>query len=165
MRSELVRVWCAGLRGEVPGAHGYWPAQAVADHALAGEAVLDTTMAASAHPLFDWVGWDDAAAATSSASRVEQLPRDRARPGQPAGRVDGDGPALASGCIDAMAEQLVAGADQAGDVLVLLGTTLIVWVVTEQRAEVPGSFTIPHTAPGLLLVGGPSDAGGMFVTG
>ena len=61
-----------------------------------------------------------------------------------------------------MAEQLVAGADQAGDVLVLLGTTLIVWVVAHEGAEVPGYVTIPHTASGNYLVGGPSNAGGLF---
>ena len=44
--------------GAAPDAAGYWPAQAVANHALAGEAVLDTTTAATAYPLFDWKGWD-----------------------------------------------------------------------------------------------------------
>ena len=61
-----------------------------------------------------------------------------------------------------MAEQLVAGADQPGDVLVLLGTTLIVWVVAHEGAEVPGYVAIPHTASGNFLVGGPSNAGGLF---
>ena len=42
---------------------------------------------------------------------------------------------LASGCIDGFVEQLVAGADEPGDVLVLLGTTLIVWVVAPHDAE------------------------------
>ncbi len=32
---------CAGRWGEAPDAHGYWPAMAVANHALAGEAVID----------------------------------------------------------------------------------------------------------------------------
>ncbi len=45
---------------------------------------------------------------------------------------------LASGCIDAFAEQIVAGADNPGDVLVLLGTTLIVWVITAGDGDVPG---------------------------
>ena len=52
-----------------------------------------------------------------------------------------------SGCIDALVEQLVAGADGDGDVLVLLGTTLIVWAVAPtDAADVPGFWTIPHTA-------------------
>jgi xylulokinase len=148
------------LEEAVPGAHGFWPAQAVANHALAGEAVLDTTTASLAHPLFDWVGWD-ASVARELGITTDQLPR-LVPTGWEAGRVGGDGPALASGCIDAMAEQLVAGADHPGDVLVLLGTTLIVWIVAAEGAEVPGYVTIPHTASGNFLVGGPSNAGGLF---
>jgi xylulokinase len=149
--------WLATTAGA---AHGYWPAQAVANHALSGEAVLDTTTASLAHPLFDWVGWD-ATLAGELGVTTEQLPR-LVPTGWEAGRVGGDGPPLASGCIDAMAEQLVAGADRPGDVLVLLGTTLIVWVVANEGAEVPGYVTIPHTASGNYLVGGPSNAGGLF---
>jgi xylulokinase len=148
------------LREAVPTAHGFWPAQAVANHALAGEAVLDTTTASLAHPLFDYVQWDAAVAAELGIA-TSQLPR-LVPTGWECGRIGGEGPALASGCIDAMAEQLVAGADRAGDVLVLLGTTLIVWVVAHEGAEVPGYVTIPHTASGNFLVGGPSNAGGLF---
>ncbi len=46
------------LHETVPTAHGFWPAQSVANHALAGEAVLDTTTASLAHPLFDFTQWD-----------------------------------------------------------------------------------------------------------
>jgi xylulokinase len=145
---------------QAPAAAGLWPAQAVANHALAGEAVLDTSTAATAVPLFDFTGWD-AALVEEIGARVEQLPR-LVPTGWECGRVDGDGPALASGCIDAFAEQLVAGADDDGDVLVILGTTLIVWAVTTSETAVPGYWTIPHTAPGKLLVGGPSNAGGLF---
>jgi xylulokinase len=148
------------LAAEAPGARGYWPAQAVANHALGGEAVLDTTTAALAHPLFDWVGWDEALAAELGITAA-QLPR-LVPTGWEAGRVGGDGPALASGCVDAMAEQLVAGADRPGDVLVLLGTTLIVWIVAPEGAQAPGYVGIPHTASGNFLIGGPSNAGGMF---
>lgn len=150
-----------------PDAAGFWPAQAVANHALCGEAVLDTATAATAHPLFDWTGWDSEIA-TSVGARAEQLPR-LVPTGFEAGRVsltDGaDGPPLASGCIDALAEQLVAGADADGDVLVILGTTLIVWVVAPGDGDppnVPGFWTIPHTATGKTLIGGPSNAGGLF---
>ncbi len=148
------------LAETAPDARGYWPAQAVANHALAGDAFMDTTTAALANPLFDWVGWDETLAAELGVTTA-QLPR-LVPTGWEAGRVGGDGPALASGCIDAMAEQLVAGADQPGDVLVLLGTTLIVWVVADQPAEVPGFVSIPHTASGNYLIGGPSNAGGLF---
>ena len=153
--------------GAAPDAAGYWPAQAVANHALAGEPVLDTTTAATAYPLFDWKGWD-AEIAGDVGVRVDQLPK-LAATGSACGRVGGlDGPALAPGCIDAFAEQLVAGADEDGDVLVILGTTLIVWAVTSSDEPVPdnsfpGHYVIPHTAPGKTLVGGPSNAGGLFL--
>ena len=151
--------WTAGA---APDAAGYWPAQAVANHALAGEAVLDTTTASTAYPLFDWKGWD-AEIAGEVGVRVDQLPK-LAPTGFECGRVGGlDGPALGPGCIDAFAEQLVAGADEDGDVLVILGTTLIVWAVTSNDEPVPDHYVIPHTAPGKTLVGGPSNAGGLFV--
>ena len=143
-----------------PDAAGYWPAQAVANHALGGEAVLDTSTAATAHPLFDWRTWDPAVAAEHR-TRPEQFPR-LVPTAFEAGRIDGDGPPLASGCIDALAEQIVAGADHDGDVLVLLGTTLIIWAVTDASHEVPGLYVLPHTAPGKMLIGGPSNAGGLF---
>ena len=60
--------------------------------------------------------------------------------------------------------RLVAGADHDGDVLVIFGTTLIIWAVTSSEAPVPGYWTIPHR-PGKLLVGGPSNAGGCSATG
>jgi xylulokinase len=148
--------------GEAPDAAGYWPAQAVANHTLAGEPVLDTTSAATAYPLFDWTGWD-AEIAGEVGVRAEQLPK-LAPTGFECGRVGGaDGPALGSGCIDAFAEQLVAGADEDGDVLVILGTTLIVWAVTSSDDPVPDHYVIPHTTPGKMLVGGPSNAGGLFL--
>jgi xylulokinase len=149
-----------------PGAAGYWPAQAVANHALCGRGAIDTTTAMTAHPLFDFTGWDEALAAEAGAT-PDQLPA--LVPGvEPAGEVLADLPAagapVGGGTIDAMAEQLVAGADQTGDVLVLCGTTLITWGVLDQTsAEVPGLWTIPHTAAGHSLIGGPSNAGGLFL--
>lgn len=143
-----------------PDAGGYWPAQAVANHELSGEAILDTSTAATAYPLFDWHGWDPALASELGV-RLDQLPR-LAPTGLEAQRVDTDGPPLAPGCIDALAEQLVAGADDDGDVLLLLGTTLIVWAVTTETREAPGLYLLPHTAAGKMLVGGPSNAGGLF---
>jgi xylulokinase len=48
-------------------------------------------------------------------------------------------------------------------VLVICGTTLIIWCVTPELAPVPGYFPMPHSTPGKFLVGGPSNAGGMFL--
>lgn len=151
--------WTASV---APDARGYWPAQAVANFGLCGEGVISTTTAATAVPLFDWQGWDDAQVAATGA-RVEQLPR-IAVSGRAVAEVrDVPGCVLEPGTIDALAEQVVAGADRDGDVLVICGTTLIVWVVVSEPVEVPGCFTVPHTVPGRFLVGGPSNAGGLFL--
>lgn len=122
---------------------------------------MDMTTAATAHPFFDFSsGWSDEVGKELGV-RVSQMPRVLPA-GWKVGQVDGDGPALASGSIDALAEQIVAGSDNDGDVLVILGTTLIIWAVTTSNEQVPGYWTIPHTAPDKLLVGGPSNAGGLF---
>jgi sugar (pentulose or hexulose) kinase len=154
---EFLR-WTAA---EAPAAAGYWPAPAVANHALAGAAVMDVATAATAFPLFDGTGWDPAACAERGAA-VEQMPRVETI-GTAAGQVAGTGALLAIGAIDALCEQLVAGADRDGDVLVLCGTTLIVWNTISEARQVPGLWTIPHTAPGKNQIGGASNAGGLFL--
>jgi xylulokinase len=142
-----------------PDAHGLWPAQAVANFALAGEAAVDTTTASTAYPVYDFKAWD-VDLASELGARVDQFPRVLPT-GSEAGRLP-DGAVLASGCIDAMAEQLVAGADQPGDVLVLFGTTLIVWVVGEGVGDAPGWTVLPNANTGITRIGGPSNAGGLF---
>src|SRR5689334_6088683 len=129
-----------------PDARGYWMAQAVANNALSGAPVVSTTVAATTFPLFDWKQWDEAKLAESGA-RVDQMPT-IGPSGQPLAEVrDRPGCVLEGGTIDAMGEQLVAGADDDGDVLVICGTTLIVWAVTGGPVEVAGQYSIPHTAP------------------
>jgi xylulokinase len=159
---ELVR-FLASLVATHPDAAGYWPAQAVANHALSGIGALDTTTAMTTLPLFDFVGWDDAVAKGAGLDDTSKLPTI-------VSGADAVGPVsslpdaiLASGTIDAMGEQMVAGADRVGDVLVIFGATLITWAVVAEWCEFPGLWTVPHTAPGLSLVGGPSNAGGLFM--
>ena len=84
-------------------------------------------------------------------------------PGAAVGQVRNSDAVLAAGAIDAICEQMVAGADQDGDVLVLCGTTLIVWATIPEAREVPGLWTIPHTAAGKCQIGGASNAGGLFL--
>ena len=144
-----------------PDAAGYWPAPAVANHALAGEPVIDFATAATAFPLFDGTGWNPTACADRGA-RVEQMPRVEAI-GAAAGQLHGTKAVLAIGAIDALCEQIVAGADHDGDVLVLCGTALIVWTTIPQARQVPGLWTIPHTAAGKSQIGGASNAGGLFL--
>jgi sugar (pentulose or hexulose) kinase len=155
--AEFLR-WTAA---QAPRAAGYWPAPAVANHALAGEAVMDVATAATAFPLFDGTGWDPAECADRGAT-VEQMPRVETI-GTAAGQLPGTDAILAIGAIDALCEQIVAGAGRDGDVLVLCGTTLIVWNTIAEARQVPGLWTIPHTAPGKSQIGGASNAGGLFL--
>jgi xylulokinase len=160
MLSGELEALLAWTSAQAPSAWGYWPAQAVANHALGGEAVIDATTAQAAFPLFNGHHWDESRARAAGA-RLDQLPK-VVGTGAACGRA-GDA-VLSSGAVDAMAEQLVAGANQKGDVLVICGTTLVVWVVADGYVEAPGLWTVPHTVPGLFLVGGPSVAGGMFLS-
>jgi sugar (pentulose or hexulose) kinase len=155
--AEFLR-WTAA---EAPDAAGYWPAPAVANHALAGEAVIDFATAATAFPLFDGTGWNPTACADRGAT-VEQMPRVETF-GAVAGQVRGTGAVLSIGAIDALCEQIVAGADRDGEVLVMCGTTLIVWTTIPEARQVPGLWTIPHTTAGKSQIGGASNAGGLFL--
>ncbi|EUA52612.1 FGGY family of carbohydrate kinase, N-terminal domain protein [Mycobacterium xenopi 3993] len=85
---------------------------------------------------------------------VERMPLVE-MPGAAAGHVRGSGAVLAVGAIDALCEQIVAGADHDGDVLVLCGTTLIVWTTIAEPRQIPGLWTIPHTAAGKNQIGAP----------
>lgn len=149
--------WCSAA---APDAAGYWPAQAMANHALSGVGAIDTVVAMTAVPLFDYTGWD-AAVVAGAGARPAQLPVIVA--GSDAIGRTADGALVGPGTVDAFGEQLVAGADCDGDVLVILGTTLITWAVVSEPVDAAGLWSLPHTAPGKWLVGGPSNAGGLFL--
>jgi xylulokinase len=155
--AEFLR-WMAA---QVPDAAGYWPAPAVANYALAGEAVIDFATAATSFPLFGGTGWDPAACAERGAG-IGQMPRVETI-GAAAGHVHGTGTVLGIGAVDALCEQMVAGADRDGEVLVMCGTTMIVWVTIPEARQVPGLWTIPHTKAGKSQIGGASNAGGLFL--
>ena len=144
------------LEQAVPDAHAYWPAQAVASHALCGVAAIDAVTALTCLPVFGADGWDSQ---WCDPAKLPELAMD-------ATPIDhrGDAP-VAAGTVDALAEQLVAGADSPGDVLVICGTTLITWAVAEGWPEAEGLWTVPHLQPGLSAIGGPSNAGGLFLEG
>ena len=73
------------------------------------------------------------------------------------------GALLGGGIVVAFGEQLGAGGDDPGDVLVVWGATLITWAGLTEWREVDGLWTVPHSAPGRSLIGGPSNAGGLFL--
>ena len=149
-----------------PEAHGYWPAQAVANFALGGRPAVDFAVAFIASPVFGAEGWDPDICA-SCGVRPGQLPEVEL-PATAVGHLDGarDGPVLTSGSVDVWCEQMVAGATEVGDVHVICGTTLIVWAVTPAQSSSephPGLWTVPHSSPDLRMVGGASNAGGLFL--
>lgn len=145
----------AGRHGD---AAGFWPAQTVANHALAGVAALDTAAAMTAMPLFDGTGWDPALCGGLGV-RPEQLPTLVAGW---AAAGDVNGVPLGPGIPDGLAELAVAGAAEVGDVIVTLGSTLLCWIVSDGWRDVEGLWAIPHVVPDRCLVGGPSNAGGLF---
>lgn len=155
-----------------PGAAGYWPAQAVANRALGGRAAVDLGTAFSTGPLLGGDGWDELRCARAGAER-SQLP-DMVMFGEPIGRVDGlPGASLVAGGVDALCEEMVAGPLEPGDVLVVCGSTLVVWVVAESELSSvdhltrsvasDGLWRLPSLTRGLTMVGGPSNAGGLFL--
>jgi xylulokinase len=159
-REEGARMvaWAARER---PDAAGYWPSQAVATHALCGVPAIDSTAAITFGSLVPAGRWDREALAELGIDR-DRLPR-IVPLGSPAGTVPGTPTAVGGGSIDAFCEQIVAGIEGPGEVLVIFGATLIVWVVSGEWIEVPGITTFPSMVPGCSMIGGPSNAGGLFV--
>ena len=147
--------WLAGCDG----VEALWPAQAAANRALCGVAAIDSATAMAMAPMSDGRGWApdllDELGMTS-----EQFPA--VSPGA-AAIGERDGALVSAGSIDVLGEQLVAPWGEAGDVLVMCGTTLLPWVLTGEWVEVEGLWTIPSARAGLMAVGGASNAGGLFI--
>jgi xylulokinase len=144
-----------------PGARGYWPAQAVANYALGRVPAIDTGMAMCMGSMRSGNHWNHDVLGKLGVTE-RQLPV-VVPMGQVAGTVTGTDIALAGGTVDALCDQIVSGAYETGDVLVIFGATLIVWAVVDDWVEAPGLWTLPHTVAGKVLVGGPSNAGALFV--
>ena len=147
---------------EAPGARGYWPAQAVANYALGRVPAIDTGTAICMGSMRTGNRWNADVLAELGVDRAAAARR------RPHGAAGGNGHAasdavLAAGTVDALCDQIVSGATEAGDVLVIFGATLIVWAVVDDWVEAPGLWTLPHTVAGKVLVGGPSNAGALFV--
>lgn len=145
---------------QAPDAAGYWHAQAVANRALGGPPAIDLSVAFTSMPLFGQDGWDESICRDCGV-KPDQLAT-LELPGSRIGNLYGDGPPLAAGTVDVWCEQLVAGATEPGDVHVVCGSTLIVWVFDTQPASGPGLWSVP-AVKGLHMVGGASNAGGLFL--
>jgi xylulokinase len=154
-------------RREVPAA-GCWPALAVAGAALSGVAAVDLGTAFASGPLLGSTGWDPQACAEAGIT-PEQLPAmvmpgERVAPLRSWPGVALELPAdLVAGSVDGFCEQLVSGVAGPGEALVILGSTLVAWVGCPGWPTVDGLWTVPHTTEGLALVGGASNAGGLWV--
>ena len=147
--------WLAGCDG----VEALWPAQAAANHALCGVAAIDSSTAMAMAPMSDGQGWAPDLL-DELRMRPDQFPT--ISPGAAAiGRRDGS--LVSAGTIDALGEQLVAPCGDAGDVLVMCGTTLLPWVLTDEWIEVEGLWTFPSARAGIMAVGGASNAGGLFI--
>lgn len=147
---------------QAPDAYGYWLAQSVANRALGGAPVIDLAVALTCGPLYGPHGWDEDCCADIGV-KPNQLSQAEL-PGAPVGKVDGDGPVMSAGTVDVWCEQLVAGAENLGDVHVICGTTLIVWAVVPSGGETPtGLWLVPHRSHAHQMVGGASNAGGLFL--
>jgi xylulokinase len=168
-----------------PEAAGYWPAQAVANAALGGGGVTDLASAFAAGPLFNGSGWDPGVCEAAGLS-PSQLPRvavfgeavgkvsPAALAQSPRGDRAGEEPQVAvpnkgrelvlgAGSVDGLCDQLVAGTVNDGDVLVGLGSTLVVWLtVPGWPPELPHLWRVPHLVAGKAMVGGASNAGGIW---
>ncbi len=146
---------------EAPGAGGYWPCQGVATHALTGVPAVDTGVTASMGDLHTWGKWNVPLLTSMGASEAQMptvVPMCEA-----AGTLPGSDTVFTGGSIDALCDQVVSGAIHAGDVLVIFGATLIAWAITDEWLQVPGLISYPHTTPDRFMVGGPSNAGALFV--
>jgi xylulokinase len=146
---------------EAPGAGGYWPCQAVATHALSGVPAIDTGVTASMGALHERGKWNEPLLADIGVTETQLptvIPMCAA-----AGTLPGSDTVFTGGSIDALCDQIVAGAVHPGDVLVIFGATLIAWAITDEWLQVPGLISYPHTTPERFVIGGPSNAGALFV--
>ncbi len=150
--------WAAGA---APDARGYWPCQAVATYALSRLPAIDTGVTAALGSLYSHGRWN--ADLLSSLGVAEAQMPAVVPMGQAAGTLPGSDAVITGGTIDALCDQIVAGATEPGDVLVIFGATLIVWAVCEEWLVAPGLISYPHTTRERFLIGGPSNAGALFV--
>jgi xylulokinase len=150
--------WAAAAE---PAARGYWPCQAVATYALSGVPAIDTGVTASLGLLHTQGRWNTELLELLGATEP-QMPA-VVPMGQAAGTMPESDAVICGGTIDALCDQIVAGATEPGDVLVIFGATLIVWAICDEWLVVPGLISYPHTTRDRFLVGGPSNAGALFV--
>lgn len=159
--SEAPQFLCT-LAGDHPDAVGFWPAQTTALVALGGPPVISTVTSMGLEPLAVGGGWNDEVlrACRVTPERLPQIVPDGVAVGER------DGVLLDPGGIDVMCEQIVSGATHPDDVLVLCGSTLIVFAHVPPEAMAVASATPIQIFPdgrGGGLATTASNAGGIFL--
>src|SRR5205807_8694100 len=99
--------WAAAA---APGARGYWPCQAVATHALSGLPAVDTGVTASLGALHTHGHWNADLLASFGVAEGQMplvVPM-----GQAAGTLPESDTVITGGTIDALCDQIVAGATE-----------------------------------------------------
>ncbi len=145
------------LATERPWAAGFWPAQTTAIVSLGGPPVIGETIAMMMQPLWNGTGWDEDRLAACGV-RVGQMPA-VCPDGSPA--TIGTSPVIEAGSLDAACEALAAGTVGADEMLVLLGSTLVMLMPVPNGTVVPGIWSYP-TDMGWMATGA-SNAGGLFL--
>lgn len=141
------------------GVEALWPAQAAANRALCGVVAIDSSTAMAMAPMSDGQSW-----APDLLDEIGMTPEQFPSISPGAATIGKrDGALVSAGTIDVLGEQFVAPCGDAGDVLVMCGTTLLPWVLTSEWIEIDGLWTIPSARAGLMAVGGASNAGGLFI--
>ncbi len=176
--SGEARGFLESLIDDYPAAHAYWPAQAVANYALTGRAVIDSFTAIAHGPLSDGNCWNEDLLADIG---VEISKMAVIKPsGHAVGRVslgigvtrsqsrnstEKETIVLASGLVDSLGEQMATGTLDDGEVLVVLGSTLLTWQRLPVWKETEGLWSVPDlfNLDGGCLTGGASNAGGIFI--
>ncbi len=133
----------------------------MATYALSGVPAVDTGVTASLGALHTHGHWNAKLLASLGVAE-SQMPA-VVPMGQAAGTIPESDAVITGGTIDALCDQIVAGATEPGDVLVIFGATLIVWAVCDEWLVAPGLISYPHTTADRFLIGGPSNAGALFV--
>ena len=107
----------------------------MATHALSGLPAMDTGVTASLGSLHMSGTWNGDLLASVGVDEA-QLPM-VVPMGVAAGTLPGSDTIVTGGTIDALCDQIVAGASEPGDVLIIFGATLIAWAVTERGSAFP----------------------------
>jgi xylulokinase len=135
---------------------------------LTGEYVIDYHTAAYFIPLFDLRNLRWVPRYAGSIVDLDRLPRllwsdeiaGEVTPSAAAETGLRAGTPVTAGCVDAAAEAVSAGVLDAGDMMVMYGSTMFFISLTERPVPIPSMWSVPYVRPGMYAI-----EGGMSTTG